>query len=110
MRPEKSAEAIVVGGTRRRAEPDEARELKSLALLGQKPCKRALVEGEGRKPERSTEVPIGSQGSDRTWDSTEPPDTWTVCPVVREDGGGAIPHLLPDQRRSFRRLYERHIS
>ena len=52
MPPEKSAEAIVVEVTRRRAEPIENRELKSLALIEQKPRKRALVEGKGRKPER----------------------------------------------------------
>ena len=52
MPSEKSAEAIVVEATRRRAEPIENRELKSFELLGQKPRKRASVEGEGRKPER----------------------------------------------------------
>jgi hypothetical protein len=52
MKPEKSAEAIVVGVIRRRAEPIENRELKSLELLGQKPRQRASVEGKGRKPEK----------------------------------------------------------
>ena len=52
MPSEKSAEAIVVEAIQRRAEPVENRELKSLELLGQKPRKRASVEGKGRKPER----------------------------------------------------------
>jgi len=52
MKPEKSAEAIVVGAIRRRAEPIENRELKSLELLGQKPRQRASVEAKGRKPEK----------------------------------------------------------
>jgi hypothetical protein len=52
MPSEKSAEAIVAEAIQRRAEPIEDRELKSLAQLGQKPHKRASVEGKGRKPER----------------------------------------------------------
>ena len=52
MPSERSAEAIVVGTTQRRAEPIENREWKSLELIEQKPRKRASVEGKGRKPER----------------------------------------------------------
>jgi len=54
MPSEKSAKAIVVDAIQRRAEPVENRGLKSLELLGQKPRKRASVEGKGRKPERKT--------------------------------------------------------
>ena len=52
MKPEKSAEAIVVEAIRRRAEPIENCEWKCRELIGQKPRKRASVEGKGRKPER----------------------------------------------------------
>ena len=52
MPSEKSAEAIVVEAIQRRAEPVENRELKSLELIGQKPRKRASVEGKGWKPVR----------------------------------------------------------
>jgi hypothetical protein len=52
MSSEKSAEAIVVEAIQRRAEPIGNREWKSLELLGQKPRKRASVEGKDRKPER----------------------------------------------------------
>ena len=52
MKLEKSAEAIVVEAIQRRAEPVENREWKSLELLGQKPPKRASVEGKGQKPAR----------------------------------------------------------
>lgn len=47
MPSEKSAEAIVVGATRRRAEPIESCELKSLEALWQKPRKRASDEMQG---------------------------------------------------------------
>ena len=39
---------------------------------------------------------IVSPGPDKKVESTEPPDTWTVRPVVWEDGGGD-PRLLPDR-------------
>ncbi len=75
MPSEKSAEAIVVGATRRRAEPIENRELKSLAVLWQKPRKRASVEMQGPEARVISQVPIGVQKPDIKWSSTEPPDT-----------------------------------
>ena len=88
MPAEKSAEAIVVEAARRRAEPIESRELKSLEALWQKPRKRASVEMQGSEARVINQVPIGARRPDRKWSSTEPPDTWTVRPVVWEDGGG----------------------
>jgi hypothetical protein len=50
MKPEKSAEALVVEVIQRRAEPIENRELKSPEPIEQKSRRRASVEGAGRKP------------------------------------------------------------
>jgi hypothetical protein len=52
MKPEKSAEAIVIEATRGRAEPIESCELRCRELIEQKLRERASVEGKGRKPER----------------------------------------------------------
>jgi len=75
MPSEKSAEAIVVEATRRRAEPIENREWKSLAALWQKPRKRASVERQGPEAQVTNQVPLGAQGPDIKRSSTEPPDT-----------------------------------
>jgi hypothetical protein len=49
-RPEKSAEIIVA--EKRRTKPIGNCEVTFLELIGQKPRKRARVEGKGRNPER----------------------------------------------------------
>ena len=93
MKSEKSAEAIVVG-----VESDEGPNRMETAsgrfesVTGQKPREGAVIDDEGRNPKR---IQSGVYRHDRSQttkqDSTEPPDTWTVCPVVWEDGGGRPP-------------------
>ena len=88
MPAEKSAEAIVVETTRRRAEPIESRELRSLEALWQKPRKRASVEMQGPEARVINQVPLGAQGPDPQAESDGTAGYGTVRPVVWEDGGG----------------------
>jgi hypothetical protein len=100
MPPEKSAKAIVVEATRRRAEPIEIRELKSLEALWQKPPKRASVERQGPDARVINQVPLGAQGPDIKWNSTEPPDTEPYVRWCGRTAEGDL-RLLPDCRRVF---------
>ena len=57
------------------------------SVTGQKHCKVALIDDAGRNPTRiQSGVYRHDRNQTRKQVSTEPPDTWTVCPVVWEDG------------------------
>jgi hypothetical protein len=62
------------------------------SVTGQKHREVAVVDDAGRNPKRiQSGVYRHDRNQTRKQDSAEPPDTWTVCPVVWEDGGGQPP-------------------
>ena len=88
MPSEKSAEAIVVGATRRRAEPFESRELQPLEALWQKPRTEGLG-GQARAGSPSdTPGAFRRSGARHKVEFNGTAGYGTVRPVVWEDGGG----------------------
>jgi hypothetical protein len=73
------------------------------SVTEQKHREVALIDDAGRNPERIQSGVYRHDGNQtRKQDSTEPPDTWTVCPVVWEDGGGQPPPPTRFRPRSAR--------
>ena len=67
------------------------------SVTAQKHREVALIDDAGRNPKRiQSGVCRHDRNQTRKQDSTEPPDMWTVCPVVWEDGEVLFLTFLPD--------------